>query len=421
MTRAVAVKLTALSLAIVVGGSFTPAVRAQAPIYDLLLKGGRVVDAKNGISAIRDVAITGTQITAVAANIPADQAKKTLDVAGLYVTPGLLDIHVHVFTGEKTATYAGGDLSVAPDGFTLRSCVTSVADAGSSGWRSFDDFKRRVIDRAHTRVFAFLNIVGVGMREGQLEQNEADMEVQPTADMALKHKGLIVGIKSAHYSGPGWGPYEKAEAVGRMANIPVMVDFGSNLRNNRTIAELFTKYFRPGDIYTHMYGGVRGEQDANTKGPSQAFIDGRKKGVILDVGHGGGSFRWSAAIPMMKAGFIPDSISTDLHASSMNAGMKNMLDVMSKFLLMGESLDDVIKQSTWNPAKEIHVDDRVGSLSVGSPADVAVIRLDQGKFGFLDQLGVKVEGTQRLACEVTLVNGKIEYDLNGRGSETFKN
>ena len=124
---------------------------------------------------------------------------------------------------------------------------------------------------------------------------------------------------------------------------------------------------------------------------------------------------------MMKAGFIPDSISTDLHASSMNAGMKNMLDVMSKFLLMGESLDDVIKQSTWNPDKEIQVDDRVGSLSVGSPADVAVIRVDQGKFGFLDQLGVKVEGTQRLACEATLVNGKIEYDLNGRGGETFKN
>ena len=392
MTRAIAVKLAAVSLAIVAGGSLTPTARAQGPTYDLLLKGGRVIDARNGISAIRDVAITGTQISAVAANIPATQAKKTVDVAGLYVTPGLVDMHVHVFAGEKIATYAGGDLSVAPDGFTLRNCVTSVADAGSSGWRSFDDFKRRIIDRAHTRVFAFLNIVGVGMREGQLEQNEADMEVQPTAEMALKHKGLIVGIKSAHYSGPGWGPYEKAEAVGKMANIPVMVDFGSNLRNNRTIAELFTTYFRPGDIYTHMYGGVRGEQDANTKGPSQVFIDGRKKGVILDVGHGGGSFRWSAAIPMMKAGFIPDSISTDLHASSMNAGMKNMLDVMSKFLMMGESLDDVVKQSTWNPAKEIHVDDKVGSLSVGSPADVAVMRLDQGKFGFLDQVGVRVKG-----------------------------
>jgi dihydroorotase len=258
------------------------------------------------------------------------------------------------------------------------------------------------------------------MREGQLEQNLADMEVQPTADMAMKHKGLIIGIKSAHFNGPEWTPYEKAEEVGRMANIPVMVDFGGNVRAGRTIAELFTKYFRPGDIFTHMYGGVRGEQDADTKGPSQAFIDGRKKGVIFDVGHGGGSFRWSAAIPMMKAGFIPDSISTDLHASSMNAGMKNMLDVMSKFLMMGMTLDDVVVRSTWNPAKEIHVDDQVGSLAVGSRADIAVLRLDRGKFGFLDQLGVRVEGTERLACETTLVNGKVEFDLNGRAGEIFK-
>jgi dihydroorotase len=323
-----------------------------------------------------------------------------------------------VYPGEKPGTYAGGDLGLAPDGFTLRSCVTTVADAGSSGWRTFEDFKKRIIDRSKTRVTAFLNIVGVGMREGQLEQNEADMEVQPTAEMALKYKGLIVGIKSAHYSGPGWGPYEKAEAVGKMANIPVMVDFGSNLRNNRTIAELFTKYFRPGDIYTHMYGGVRGEQDPNTRGPSQAFVDGRKKGVILDVGHGGGSFRWSAAIPMMKAGFTPDSISTDLHASSMNAGMKNQLDVMSKFLLMGEKLEDVILQSTSNPAKEIHLD-QVGHLSVGAPADVAVLRLEKGKFGFLDQTGIRVEGTERLACEGTLRDGKVVYDLNGLFGEPF--
>ena len=414
--RANFVKWAALLL---LTGVIAPVGRAQAPTYDLLLKGGHVIDGRNGISAIRDVAITGDRIAGVAANIPAAQAKKTVDVTGLYVTPGLVDIHVHVYPGEKPATYAGGDLGLAPDGFTLRSCVTTVADAGSSGWRTFEDFKKRIIDRSKTRVTAFLNIVGVGMREGQLEQNEADMEVQPTAEMALKYKGVIVGIKSAHYSGPGWGPYEKAEAVGKMASIPVMVDYGGNLRNNRTIAELFTKYFRPGDIYTHMYGGVRGEQDANTKGPSQAFIDGRKKGVILDVGHGGGSFRWSAAIPiMMKAGFTPDSISTDLHASSMNAGMKNQLDVMSKFLLMGEKLEDVILQSTSNPAKEIHLD-QAGHLSVGAPADVAVIRLDKGKFGFLDQTGLRVEGTQRLACEATLIGGKFVYDLNGLGSEPF--
>jgi dihydroorotase len=393
-----------------------PGLLAQNASYDLVLKGGHVIDARNGISAIRDVAIKDGLIAAVGANLT---AAKTLDMSGLYVTPGLVDMHVHVYTGERVNTYAGGDLSVPPDGFTLRSCVTTVADAGSSGWRTFEDFKRRVIDRSKTRVAAFLNIVGVGMREGQLEQNEADMEVQPTAEMAMKHKGVIIGIKSAHYSGPGWGPYEKAEAVGKMANIPVMVDFGSNLRNNRTIAELFTKYFRPGDIYTHMYGGVRGEQDADTKGPSQAFIDGRKKGVILDVGHGGGSFRWSAALPMMKAGFIPDSISTDLHASSMNSGMKNMLDVMSKFLLMGESLDAVVAQSTWNPAKEIHLD-QVGHLSVGAPADIAVLRVQTGKFGFLDQINVKVEGTQRLECELTMRDGKVLYDLNGLAGEPLQ-
>ena len=393
--------------------------QAQAPSYDLLLKGGHLIDGRNGISAIRDVGIKNGLVAAVAQNIPTASATKTVDVSGLYVTPGLVDIHVHVYAGERTGTYAGGDLSLPPDGFTLRSCVTTVADAGSSGWRTFEDFKRRIIDRSKTRVAAFLNIVGVGMREGQLEQNLADMEVQPAADMALKHKGVIVGVKSAHFNGPEWTPYEHAEAVARQADIPVMVDFGGNVRAGRTIAKLFTDYFRPGDIFTHMYGGVRGEQDPNTKGPSQAFIDGRKKGVILDVGHGGGSFRWSAAIPMMKAGFLPDSISTDLHASSMNAGMKNMLDVMSKFLLMGMSLDDVILRSTWNPAKEIKLE-QVGHLSVGAPADVAVIRLETGRFGFLDQLGLRVDGTQRLGCELTLRDGKVVYDQNGLASDPFR-
>lgn len=399
----------------------SPAGRAQAPSYDLILKGGHVIDGRNNLSAVRDVAIKDGTIAAVATNIQAVPPTRIVDASGLYVTPGLVDIHVHVYHGERIATYAGGDLSLPPDGFTLRGCVTTVADAGSSGWRTFDDFKKRVIDRQKTHVVAFLNIVGAGMREGQLEQNEADMEVQPTADMALKHKGVIIGIKSAHYSGPGWGPYEKAEAVGRMASIPVMVDFGANVANGRTIAELFTKYFRPGDIFTHMYGGVRGEQDPTTKGPSQAFIDGRKKGVILDVGHGGGSFKWSAAIPMMKAGFKPDSISTDLHTSSMNGGMKNMLDVMSKFLLMGETIEEVVLQSTWNPAKQIQLQ-QLGHLSAGAPADVALLKLETGRFGFVDQnaSNLRVDGTQRLGCEVALRDGKVVYDANGRASEVFK-
>ncbi len=427
--RRVATAALALLLAGYAAPHVSPAARAQGqvnpatpaaaqPSYDLLLKGGHVIDGRNGLSAIRDVAIRKGVIAAVGSNIPASQATTTVDVAGLYVTPGLIDIHVHVYHGERRNTYAGGDLSVPPDGFALRNGVTTVADAGSSGWRTFEDFRTRVVQRSRTRVVAFLNIVGVGMREGGLEQNLEDMEVQPTAEMALKHKGLIIGIKSAHYNGKDWTPYERAVEVGKQASIPVMVDFGGNVKAGRTINDLVTKYFRPGDIFTHVYGGMRGELADDRNGPSPALIAGRKRGVIFDVGHGGGSFRWDAAVPMVRAGFLPDSISTDLHTSSMNAGMKNMIDVMSKFLLLGMSLDDVILRSTWHPAREIQRTD-LGHLSVGAPADIAVLRLEKGRFGFVDQLGLRVDGTQRLSCEITLREGNVVFDSNGLSKARF--
>ncbi len=385
------------------------------PDYDLLIKGGHVIDGKNRISAVRDVAIKDGKIAAVAPNIAASRAAKTVDAAGLYVTPGLVDIHVHVYPGLTKNSYAAGSFGLQPDGFTLRVGVTTVADAGSAGWRTFEDFKTRIIDAQKVRVLSFLNIVGAGMGPGQIEQNLADMEVQPAADMALKYKGTIVGIKSAHFNGPEWTPYINAEEVGKLANIPVMVDFGGNVRAGRTLYDLLNKYFRPGDIFTHMYGGHRGEQDPETKGPSKAMMDGRKRGVIFDVGHGGASFLWSCAIPLMKAGFIPDSISTDLHYSSSNGGMKDMLNVMDKFLAMGMPLDEVILRSTWNPAKEIQHEE-LGNLSVGSPADVAVLRLEKGKFGFVDQSAGRLDGTQKLLCEMTLRDGKVVYDLNGMTS-----
>ncbi|MGB2716240.1 MAG: amidohydrolase/deacetylase family metallohydrolase [Vicinamibacterales bacterium] len=402
-----------LVLSLTLAGRMTGHLLAQnVPEYDLLLKNGHVIDARNNLSAVRDVAIKDRRIAAVSANIPASRAFKTVDVSGLYVTPGLVDIHVHVYPGEKKNDYAGGDWSIYPDGFTLRSCVTTVTDAGSSGWRNFPDFKSRIIDQAKTRVTAFLNIVGNGMGSGRIEQNLEDMEVQPTLDMVLKHKGEIVGIKSAHFNGPEWTPYEKAIEVGRAAKIPVMVDFGGNVKAGRSLYDLLNKYFRAGDIFTHMYGGRRGEQDPETKGPSQAMIDGRKRGVIFDVGHGGASFRWVTGVPLMKAGFIPDSISTDLHTGSMNAGMKDMLNVMSKFLAMGMSLDEVVRRSTWHPAREIQLEE-YGHLSPGAPGDLAILRSEKGRFGFVDQSGGRVEANQRLACEITVLDGKVVYDLNG--------
>jgi dihydroorotase len=381
---------------------------AAQPDYDLLLKGGHVIDGRNGVSAVRDVAIKDGKIAAVAVDIPAARAVKTVNAAGLYVTPGLIDIHVHMFPG-LAAAYSAGALSLPPDGFTLRSCVTTVADAGSAGWRNFDDFNTRIIKQSKTRVTAFLNIVGSGMA-GIAEQNIADMDAKATANKVLEHKGVIVGIKNAHFAGPEWTPYERTAEAGRLANVPIMVDMDGP--PTRTLAELFAKYYRPGDIYTHTYGGGNGEQDAKTKGPSQALVESRARGIFFDVGHGGSSFRWAVAVPFMKAGFVPDSISTDLHVGSMNAGMKDMLNVMGKFLAMGMSLDDVVQRSTWNPAKQIRLE-QLGNLSPGAPGDVAVLRVEKGAVGFVDSRGARVDGTTKLVCEITVRDGKVIYDLNG--------
>jgi len=378
--------------------------------YDLLLKGGHVIDPRNRISAVRDVAIADGKVAAISARIDPAEAFKVVEVSGLYVTPGLVDIHVHVYAGTGERGSYAGDNSVYPDGFTLRTGVTTVADAGCAGWRNFEDFKQRIIDRAKTRVLALLNIVGHGMRGGKYEQDLADMEAQPTADMALRHKGLIVGVKTAHYAGPEWAPVERAVEAGTLANIPVMVDFGAN-RPERPLSELVMKRLRPGDIYTHVYSGLRGEQDDAGR-VNAALWDGRKRGVIFDVGHGGGSFLWRIAVPALREGFLPDSISTDLHIGSMNAGMKDMLNVMDKFLAMGMSLEDVVLRSTWNPAREIHHDE-LGHLSPGAAADIGVFRLEKGSFGFVDMYGARLKGTQKLVCELTVRDGKVVYDLNG--------
>jgi dihydroorotase len=378
--------------------------------YDLLIRSGHVIDPRNGISAVRDVAIREGKIAAVAPHLDPKDALKTVSAAGLYVTPGLVDIHVHVYAGTGERNSYAGDNSVYPDGFTFRVGVTTVADAGCSGWRNFEDFKQRIIDRSKTRVLAFLNIVGHGMRGPKYEDDLADMEPAPAAEMAKRYPGLIVGFKTAHYAGPEWTPVEHAVEAGTMAGIPVMVDFGTD-HPERPLYDLLTKKLRPGDIYTHCYSGLRHELTDSGK-VNPGMIEGRKRGVIFDVGHGGGSFAWRVAVPAIRQGFLPDSISTDLHIGSMNSGMKDMLNLMSKFLALGLSLDDVILRSTWNPAREIHHQE-LGNLSVGSPADVAMLRLENGRFGFTDMYGARLDGNRKLICEMTVHNGKVVYDLNG--------
>ncbi len=387
------------------------AVFLSAQPYDLVLKNGHVIDIKNDIDGVMDVAIANGKIAKVAASIPAADAVKTVDVRGMYVTPGLIDIHAHVYAGTGEKNSYAGDNSVYPDGFTFRVGVTTVVDAGCSGWRNFPDFKQRVIDRSKTRVLAMLNIVGAGMRGPIYEQNTKDMDGEATGKMALQYPEIIVGVKSAHFEGGEWTPYQEAVKAGTIASIPVMVDYGAN-RPERPLYDLLAKVLRPGDIYTHMYSGLRGEQDPVSGKASAAMLIGRQRGIYFDLGHGGGSFNWQVAEPVAKGGFWPDSISTDLHRDSMNAGMKDMLNVADKMLALGLPLKDVIADMTSHPAHEIRRDE-LGNLSVGAPADVAVLRTIQGKFGFVDMHNTVYPGTEKLECELTLRSGKVVYDLNG--------
>ncbi|MBL8234327.1 MAG: amidohydrolase/deacetylase family metallohydrolase [Bryobacterales bacterium] len=379
--------------------------------YDLLLKGGHVIDPKNKINAPRDVAIKDRLIAAVAANIPASDARKVVNVAGLYVTPGIIDLHAHVYAGTHGKGLAGGNSSIFPDNFAMKAGVTTVVDAGSSGRHNFADFKATVVDRARTRVLVLLNIGGQGMPGDAQEQNLDDMDAKAAAALAKAHPDTIVGIKVAHYRGPDWTPVERGVEAGTLANIPVMIDFGE-FRTERPFQDLVLKKLRPGDIYTHcFYAPVPMLDDGGKLLPY--LFEARKRGVLFDVGHGGAAFEFRQAVPAVKQGFPPDSISTDVHSGSINAGMTDQLNVMSKFLSMGMTMEDVILRSTWNPARIIHRE-QIGHLSVGALADVAVLRLEKGSFAFVDSFGARMDGGLRLQGEMTIASGLVVWDLNGR-------
>ena len=399
--------------------TFYSSFNLSAQTVDILIKNGHVIDPKNKIDAVMDVAIVNGRISEVASKI-SNTAKKTIDATGLYVVPGLIDIHGHHYFGTQPDSYlSDGFSALPPDGFTFRSGVTTVVDAGGSGWRNFADFKNKTIANSKTRVFAFLNIGGSGMKGGALEQNLADMDPKLTAMIAKKYPDLIVGIKLAHYEGADWTPAERAVKAGEMAGIPVMVDFGS-AEPALSMETLLMEKLRPGDILTHCFGHVKGRMPMVENGTVQPFaFNAQKRGIIFDVGHGGGSFLFEQAVPALKQGFKPNSISTDLHTGSMNGGMKDMVNIMSKLLNIGLTFNEVIERSTWNPAQIINKKD-FGNLSVGVPADVALLSLEKGTFGFIDVAGNKITGDKKIVCQLTLLNGDVVWDLNGLAANPHK-
>lgn len=392
----------------------------SAQDYDLLINDGHVIDAKNGIDKVMDVAITDGKIAKIDARISEQKAKKVINAKGFYVVPGLLDIHSHNFHGtEPNAYLSNSDTALPPDGFSFRSGVTTIVDVGGAGWRNFRQFKEQTIDRSKTRVLSFLNIIGSGMKGGAIEQNLADMDAKLTAMVAKQYPGVIVGVKLAHYHGFDWIPTEHAVEAGKLANIPVMIDFGGS-DPELSIETLFMEKLRPGDIFTHTYAHVNGRTpivDENGKVRDFVFA-AQKRGIIFDVGHGGGSFLFEQAVPAMKQGLKPNSISTDLHTGSMNGGMKDLINVMSKFINMDMPLNEVIASSTWQPAKIIKRED-LGHLSEGAVADVAILNLRKGDFGFIDTKRKKMKGDQKLECELTIREGKVVWDLNGMASSPW--
>ncbi|HIE26154.1 TPA: amidohydrolase/deacetylase family metallohydrolase [Candidatus Poribacteria bacterium] len=367
--------------------------------YDLLLKDGHVIDPSNNIDKSMDVAIRGNKIAQVAEDISSSQARKIINVSGLYVTPGLIDIHVHL------CGYAGW---LFPDFHSFSNGVTTVVDAGGPGWKSFEEFKKSIIDTSKTRVLTLLNIVGAGML-GAVEQDVSEMEPIPAAEMIKKYPKDIVGAKTAHFMGSGWEAVDGAVRAAEMSGTIAMADFRP--MPTRSYKDLLLSHLRPGDIHTHMY--AQHIPLLNEQGVVNDYVwKARERGIIFDVGHGVGSFWWRVAVPAMKQGFVPDSISTDRHKASALIPNASMMITMSKFLNMGMPLPEVILRSTVNPARIIRRPE-LGTLSVGADADVAVIELLKGDFGFVDSGHAKMCGTQKLQASLTIRNGEIVWDLNG--------
>ncbi|MGQ9607774.1 MAG: amidohydrolase/deacetylase family metallohydrolase [bacterium] len=385
--------------------------------YDILLKGGRVIDPANNIFSDMDVGIKDRKIKQVASDIPSDQSAKVIDVSGHYVVPGIIDIHTHVYTGWPS--------SVNADAHLFSSGVTTTVDAGSAGWMNFPHFKETCIDKSRVRIFAFLNIASGGMVLGETEQNPKEMSPEITAAVVDTYPNIIVGIKSAHYwtnkpwdsEHPPWASVENAVKAGILCNKPVMVDFWPR-PPERPYPDLILKKLRPGDIHTHVFAQQFPIINNNGKVYDYMF-EARERGVIFDLGHGAGSFWFRNAVPALEDGFPPDSISTDLHMGNINGPVVSMLNTMSKYLSMGMPIEDVIRISTVTPAKEIGHPE-LGNLSIGSGADIAIIKQLDGIFSFADCGRAKLTGKKKLECILTIRNGDIVYDPTGLSMPEWK-
>jgi len=371
-------------------------------MYDLLVKGGVVIDPSQNLSEKRDIAVTQGRISAVEKDISEDQAKARIDASGLIVTPGLIDLHVHVYPG---VSHFGVDADI----HALAQGVTTVLDAGSSGADTFEGFRRYVIDVSATRIFALLNISSLGMispRVGELEDIRY-ADVERAIEVIENNRDVIQGVKvrlSKSIVGKnGIKPLLLAKRVSEAVKMPIMVHIG----NTPTPLTDILAELRKGDILTHCFHGLKhGILD------EQGFVldevkEAVKKGVNLDVGHGRGSFSFDVAEKALSQGVLPSTISSDLHRYNVFGPVYSLATTISKFLHLGLSLEETLAKVTSVPAELLGINECLGSLRKGSIADISIFKLRSGSFYLEDTMGKIVKAKRLLEPMAVVKCGRL--------------
>ena len=391
-------------------------------MFDLLIQGGTVYAPETGALTRQDVAVAGGRIARLGGDLPASGAQTVLDASDCLVTPGLIDLHCHIY---PVFPYVREDSlrTVNAEEHMLRCGVTTAVDAGTCGWRNFGDFYEHVVSRTKLRVLAFLNIAAKGMAYTDSEQAVADIQPSVTAAVAKAYDDCVVGVKSAHYwprpqdaSHPAFASIDGAREAAAQCGKPVMVD-SIPVSPQRTYPDILRR-LSPGDIHTHVFAQQFPLLDG--EGRVQAFLmQQRARGVRFDVGHGSGSFWFRQAVPCLEQGFWPDTLSTDLHHQNVTGPAFDLLYVAGKFLAMGMPLGDVLYRVTRAPALVLGREE-LGVVSPGACADLAVLRLRPGRFGYLDCGGARLQGEGKLECVATVRAGETLYDPEGRTAPDWR-
>jgi dihydroorotase len=369
-------------------------------LFDLLIKNGEVVDPGGDQRGKLDVAIKRNRIAAVDANIPADAARRVIDASDQYVTPGLVDLHTHVY---HSATCWG----IRADPIAARSGVTTWLDVGSAGAYNFPGFREFIVKPATARIYALLNISSIGLTATTWElANTNYMDVDLCAKLIDLNRDLILGVKvridKNTTSGTGIEGLRRGRQAAEACGVPMMAHIGHGPPTLLDVLELL----RPGDILTHCFTGhsmrIVDEQGALLEAAKRAW----DSGIVMDIGHGAGSFSFTTAAALIDAGYRPDVISSDIHQFSVHGPLFDMPTCLSKFLALGMSLEEVIAAATIRPAEVMGMANEIGMLKPGALADIALWALDEGDFTLYDIHMTPRQGKQLLRNTLTLIDGR---------------